>query len=38
MVIISRVRSRVTILITQIRGLTPPLITTPELPSRGRNN
>ena len=32
-VVISRVKSRVTILITQIRGLRTPLITTPEPPS-----
>ena len=33
-VVISRVRSRVTILITHIKGLITPLITTHEPPSR----
>ena len=33
-VIISGVRSRVTVVITHLRGLITPLITTPEPPSR----
>ena len=37
-VVVSRVISRVTILITHIRGLITPLITTPEPPSRGPND
>ena len=36
MVVISRVISRVTLLITHIMGLETPLITTPEPPSRIR--
>ena len=34
-VVISRVTSRATLLITHFRGLKTPLITTPEPPSRG---
>ena len=37
-VVISRVISRVTILITHIRGLITLLITTPEPPSKGQES